>query len=342
MRKLLFAAGALGAALLARRLLPGASLRGRVVLVTGGSRGLGLVLARELARKGARIAICARDERELQRAREDLRARGAEVLTVVCDVRVPGAAGRLVDSTVRHFGRLDVLINNAGIIQVGPAGTMSLADFQSVMGINFWGTVQVTLSALPHLRRSSLARIVNVTSIGGAVAIPHLLPYTCSKFAMIGFSEGLGAEVARDGICVTTVLPGMMRTGSFVNALFKGQREREVAWFSLGGALPLVSISAERAARRILRACELGERFVTLGLPAKVLRLVHALFPGLTVRALGLVDRFLPAPGGAGPEDPAEPGWQHREGLARSSLLNLGNRAARRNLEVPWADPEPA
>ena len=134
MRKLLIAAGAVGAVLLARRLLPGASLRGRVVLVTGGSRGLGLVLARELARKGARIAICARDERELQRAREDLRARGADALTVVCDVRVPGAAERLVDTTVRHFGRLDVLINNAGIIQVGPADTMSRRSWASTSG----------------------------------------------------------------------------------------------------------------------------------------------------------------------------------------------------------------
>src|SRR5207248_4286032 len=233
-RALSIAAAAAGAVLIARRWMPRASLRGRVVLITGGSRGLGLVLARRLARKGARIAICARDENELERAREDLAKHGADAFTVTCDVRLQSTAERMVEMVVAHYGRLDVLVNNAGIIEVGPQTTMTLADYHSVMGVNFWGAVHVTLAALPHLRRSSVARIVNITSIGAYVPIPHLLPYTSAKYAMAGFSEGLATEVADEGVRVTTVVPGLMRTGSFVNALFKGERASEVSWFSLG------------------------------------------------------------------------------------------------------------
>ena len=146
----------------------------------------------------------------------------------------------------------------------------------------------------------------------GAIAVPHLLPYSCAKFAMRGFSEGLGAELAKDRIRVTTVLPWLMRTGSFLNALFKGKREEELAWFALGSTMPVVSMQAERAARRIVDACERGEAFVTLGMQAKVLRIAHSLAPGLATRVLGMVNSLLPGPGGAGPMDPAEPGYQHR------------------------------
>jgi NAD(P)-dependent dehydrogenase (short-subunit alcohol dehydrogenase family) len=335
MRKALsIAAAAAGAALVLRRVLPRGALRGRVVLITGGSRGLGFVLARQFLRRGARVAICARDERELQRAAGELSNHG-EVLAVPCDVRLPSAAERMIQLVAAHHGRLDVVVNNAGIIEVGPQSTMSLADYQTVMGVNFWGAVHVTLAALPHLRRSSSARIVNITSVGGVVPVPHLLPYTCAKYAMVGFSEGLGVELAREGVSVTTVVPGLMRTGSYVNALFKGNRADEVSWFSLSGALPGVSLSAERAARRIVLACERGERFVTVGFPAKVMRVAHALAPGLFVRLLALVDRLLPDAGGADPGEPPEPGWLHRRGVARSPLVALADRAARRNLEVP-------
>src|SRR4051812_20207381 len=335
-KALTFAAGAASAAILARWLSPAADLHGAVVLVTGGSRGLGLVLCRELARRGARIVLCARDEEEVLRARRDLESRGAEVLALVCDVRIPAAAERLVEQAVARFGGLDVVVNNAGIIQVGPHETMSLNDFQKAMATNFWGAVHVTLPALPHLRRSSVRRVVNIVSIGGAISVPHLLPYSCAKFALRGFSEGLGAELAGDRIRVTTVLPWLMRTGSFVNALFKGKREEELAWFSLGATTPLLSLSAERAARRIVVACERGEAFVTLGFAGKALRIAHSLAPGMTTRLLGLVNSLLPGPGGAGPEDPAEPGWQHRSPINEPAIRDAGERAARDNNELGY------
>src|SRR5581483_11648807 len=145
-------------------------LHGRTVLITGGSRGLGLLLAREFAREGARIALWARAVRN-------------------------------------RFGSVDVLVNNAGIIQVGPMEEMLLEDYEAAMQIHFWATVYTTLAVLPEMRQRGSGRIVNITSIGGKISPPHLLPYNASKFAQVGFSEGLRAELAKDGVLVTTVCP---------------------------------------------------------------------------------------------------------------------------------------
>jgi short-subunit dehydrogenase len=328
----LLGAAAAGAAWLARGR---GSLRDEVVVVTGGSRGLGLVLARQLAEKGARLVLCARDPEELERARLQLASRGAEVLAVRCDVPDASDVARMVDAARARFGRVDVLVNDAGIIQAGPAESLSLEDCQAAMAANFWGTVHATLAVLPEMRARRRGRVVNVTSIGGTVAVPHLLAYTASKFAAVGFSTGLAAEVAKDGVRVTTVVPGLMRTGSAFRALFKGAREKEVSAFAATASLPVLTIDAERAARRIVRACERGERFVTVGVPWKALRLVASALPGLTTGVFALVTRLLPsAPEGSAGER-AEPGYLHRTGLARSILTTLQDRAAARNNEQP-------
>ncbi|MGZ6124621.1 MAG: SDR family NAD(P)-dependent oxidoreductase, partial [Myxococcales bacterium] len=331
-------ARAAGVAVGLRRALPARFFAGKVVLVTGASRGLGLVMARLLAERGARLAICARDAAELERARGELvTLGGADVLAVTCDVSDPSQAESFVSQAVERHGRIDVLINNAGIIQVGPLEAMGLHDFREAMEINYFGTVHTALAAMPHLRGHG--RVVNICSIGGAVAIPHLLPYVGSKYAAVGFSEGLTVEAARRGIRVTTVLPFVMRTGSHWNALFKGRRNREVAWFAIGASLPGSSVSAERAASRILRACARGEPYVTIGLLAKALRVVHAIAPGFVNRVASVANRLLPDPGGAGPGDFAEPGWLHRPASATGPWTRLGDEAARRNREVPWAPP---
>ncbi|MGH9900873.1 MAG: SDR family NAD(P)-dependent oxidoreductase, partial [Pyrinomonadaceae bacterium] len=223
---LILAAAGAGALLAARtfvRRWREYDLRGKTVLITGGSRGLGLVLARELAREGANLAICARDPAELERARVDLINRGANAIAFPCDVTDRAQVKELVDVVRHRFGRIDVLVNNAGVIQVGPVEEMTLEDYEEAMRTHFWGPLHMILEVLPDMRRRGGGRIVNVSSIGGKIGVPHLTPYSASKFALVGLSEALRAELGKDGVVVTTVCPGLMRTGSPRNATFKGQ-----------------------------------------------------------------------------------------------------------------------
>jgi NAD(P)-dependent dehydrogenase (short-subunit alcohol dehydrogenase family) len=234
-------------------------LADKVVVLTGGSRGLGLVLARQLAAARARLVICARDADELERARVELVIRGAEVRALRCDVTERGQVEEMMQRVVDDLGGIDILINNAGVIEVVPAEVMTLADYEEALRTHFWGPLYTISAALPHLRRRPAGRIVNIASIGGKISVPHLVPYSVSKFALVALSEGLRAELLKDGIYVTTVIPGLMRTGSPRNATFKGQHRAEYAWFSISDSLPLVSISAEHAARRIIDACRHGD-----------------------------------------------------------------------------------
>ncbi len=167
------------------------------------------------------------------------------------------------------------------------------------MNLHFWGNFHLIWESLPFLRRSKAARIVNIASIGGRVAVPHLAPYSASKFALVGLSEALGVELAREGIRVTTVSPGLLRTGSHVNAKFKGQHAKEFDWFSTSDNFPLDSTGAESAARRIVEACRRGQRVLSFPFATtRVAEIGHALFPNLTARVLELVNRWvLPAPG---------------------------------------------
>jgi NAD(P)-dependent dehydrogenase (short-subunit alcohol dehydrogenase family) len=309
-----------------------ADLHGQVALVTGSSRGLGFLLARELARQGCRIVICARDDEELARAREALEREGATVLAARCDVADRREVEGLIGEINTCFGRIDLLVNNAGTIAVGPVETMTIPDFEQAMGVMFWGMVYPTLAVLPQMRERRSGRIVNITSIGGKVSVPHLLPYSSAKFAAVGFSEGLGAELARDGIQVTTIVPGLMRTGSYLNAFFKGQHEGEFTWFGLGSALPLISISAERAAREIVKAAKRGEPERILSLPANLLARFHGLFPSTTIDLLALINRLLPAATDGG-GTAIERGQEVQERLHSpllDTLTTLGRTAARR------------
>ena len=292
---------------LARRRRDPHFFAGKAVVLAGGSRGLGLAMARILHAEGARLALLARDADELDRARRDLLggngASSSEILTVPCDLAQPDQIKSAVAQAAAHFGGLDVLINNAGTIQVGPLQNQDVSDFAEAMNLHFWGNFHLIWESLPFLRRSKAARIVNVASIGGRVAVPHLAPYSASKFALVGLSEALGVELAREGMRVTTVSPGLLRTGSHVNAKFKGQHAKEFDWFSTSDNFPLASTSAEGAARRIVEACRRGQR--VLSFPFATTRLAeigHALFPNLTARVLELVNRWvLPAPG-TGPD----------------------------------------
>jgi NAD(P)-dependent dehydrogenase (short-subunit alcohol dehydrogenase family) len=311
------------------------SLHGRTVLITGGSRGLGLALAREMAEHGARLAICARDPDTLERARASLAQRGAEVIAVSCDITDRASVQSLVQAVQQTLGPIDVLVNNAGVIEVGPAETMSLADYEEAMATNFWGMLYPTLGVLPQMRERKAGRIVNITSIGGKLGIPHLLPYSASKFAAVGFSEGLRAEVVADGIKVVTVCPGLMRTGSPRNAVFRGKHRSEYAWFSISDALPGLSISAETAARRILAATRRGDAEVLFPITVRAAAIAKTIAPGLTANLLGIVDRLLPKAGRSGER---RKGADSQSWLSPSWLTRLGDRAAKEYNQMDSAD----
>lgn len=319
-------------ALRALRTFTGFDFRDRTVLVTGGTRGLGLVIARQLAGQGAKLVLCARDAEEVDRAREELSQRGTQVLAEPCDIVDFDGVRALVERASNRFGRIDVLINNAGTIAAGPLTTMARADFLEAMDNNYWGSVHTILSVLPDMLKRGEGRIVNITSIGGKVSVPHLVPYCASKFALVGLSEGMRAELAQYGIVVTTICPGLMRTGSPRNADFKGQHRAEYAWFTISDSLPGASISAERAAAEILAACRRGDSEVVLGVAAKLATLVHGIFPGLTSDMLSLVNRLLPGPGGIG--SARAKGKESESAWAPSILTRTTDAPALRNNEV--------
>jgi NAD(P)-dependent dehydrogenase (short-subunit alcohol dehydrogenase family) len=268
--------------------------RGKSVLITGGSRGLGLVLARELAAEGALLTLIARDRGELDRAAEDLVE--ADVFTIPADIQRREDVERAVTQVIERYGRLDVVVNNAGTIQVGPVDHMTLTDFENAMQTHFWGPLYTIRAALPHMRRQGGGRIVNISSIGGRVAVPHLVPYSASKFALVGLSDALHAELARENIVVTTVCPGLMRTGGPVNALFKGKHPQEYAWFAISDSLPLASISVRRAARQIVNACRYGDAELVIGLQARLAIVLRDVAPELFAGAMVLMNQLLPGP----------------------------------------------
>jgi NAD(P)-dependent dehydrogenase (short-subunit alcohol dehydrogenase family) len=307
-------------------------LAGKTVLITGGSRGLGLVLAREFASKGAQIAICARDGAELERAKVDLESRGATVFDAVCDVRNQAAVIQLIEAVTNHFGSIDVLVNNAGVIQVGALENQTQKDFEDAMQLHFWGAFYTMQAVIPQMKRRNAGRIINISSIGGKFAVPHLAPYCASKFALVGLSDAMRGELAKDNISVTTVCPGLMRTGSHINAYFKGQNELEFAWFSLGNALPFSSISAENAAKQIVKATENGEAELIISPQAKLAAKFSALFPETTAEITALVNRILPAAGGIG--EAKLTGIESTSSVSPSLLTKLADTASQRNNEL--------
>ncbi len=270
-------------------------LTGRVVIVTGGSTGLGLMVARHAAEQGAKLVLAARGEADLRAAESELKALGAEVLAVPTDVSDEGQVRTLVARAIERFGRVDILVNNAGTIQVGPAEAMTVDDFKQAMATNFWGELLPILAILPHMRAQGGGRIANVVSVGGKVAMPHLLPYVASKFALTGLTEGLRAELAKDNILVTGIYPGTIRTGGHTHAEFKGDRNAEYTWFALSDTIPGISSSAAGAARALWKAVQDGDPEVIVGWNARLAILAHNLFPGWTVEALSLVNRALPS-----------------------------------------------
>lgn len=290
-------------------------LDGLSALVTGGSRGLGLLLAARLARRGCRVTVAARDEEELRRGAAWIEERtGTAVATAVCDVRdrraVEAAVGRAAD---RHGG-LDIVVANAGVIQVAPVASLDSGAFEDAMATIFGGTVNTAMAVLPRLRASGAGgRLCLIGSVGGLLAVPHLLPYSCAKAAVGALGDGLRAETAGSNLSVTTVHPGLMRTGSHLQAEFGGRSSEEFAWFSALSGAPVVSMDADRAAERVVRALEKRRTRLVLTPAARAAGVAHGVAPRVVTRLSGLAARLLPSPP-AGDRPVGEAGHEIEQG----------------------------
>jgi short-subunit dehydrogenase len=276
---------------------------GSVVLVTGSSRGLGLAIANRFAAnthsQPIKLVLCSRKLPELQQAQATLLAAHpnltpADILLVPADLAIPAECQRLVAETIARFGRIDVLVNNAAVIEIGPVEAQTLEIFERTMQINFFAALYTTWAALPHLRAQQplagrrRAAIVNIASVGGKIAVPHMLPYSAAKFALVGFSEGLHAELRLKGIVVTTVCPGLMRTGGEDHAQFVGNTAAEKRWFMFAATTPGITTTAKHAANMVYRAVAHQRAEITItpqaflaarfgGLAPETLQLANAL-----------------------------------------------------------------
>jgi short-subunit dehydrogenase len=213
-----------------------------------------------------------------------------------CDVSAEPQVRELVTAATAHFGIIDVVVNNAGIILVGPLESQTLESFHQAININFFGALHTTLAVLPQMLARGNGAIVNIGSIGGKVAFPHLLPYVASKFAITGWSQGLRAELTGRGIRVTTVSPSIIRTGSHIQARFTGDAQKEYRWFAAAASLPGTASDATAAAKKIVTALALGSAEVSIGLQAIIAARFSNVAPELTARLLSLANRFLPNP----------------------------------------------
>ncbi len=272
-----------------------------------------MALARRYARIHARLILNGRDPEKLQQAKATLLAEGtikapADCLLLPADLTKKDEVGLMIEQAFGHFERIDVLINVAGVIEVGPIENQPTEVFEQVMQANFFSALYTTQAALPYLLRQSplndtgpgssrRASIVNISSIGGKVAVPHLLPYTAAKFALTGFSEGLHAELRAKGVRVTTICPGLMRTGGENNATFVGNVAREKAWFLLSAKTPVISASVTHSADRIFHAQQRGAAEITITPQAWLAARLTGLAPGCVAVASSLANQYLlPAP----------------------------------------------
>jgi short-subunit dehydrogenase len=245
------------------------------MLITGASQGIGKALAEAAAVRGAKVLAVARSEALLRQLAEEVRARGGTLETVAADITDPEGRQRMVDAALHHFGGLDVLVNNAGIGATGHFLEVSPERLRRIMEVNFFGVTETVRAFLPLLRTGNRPAIVNISSIAGKRGIPARSEYSASKFAVHGFSEALRAELAKDGIDVLIVCPGLTDTNFSKNML---EQKARMPVDHLRGMKP------DRVAAATLRAIERGQHEVCLTLQGKLLVFVSRFFPRLADR----------------------------------------------------------
>ncbi|MBA3341023.1 MAG: SDR family oxidoreductase [Gemmatimonadaceae bacterium] len=253
--------------------------QGNVAVITGASAGIGLEVARQLARQGARLVLAARDPALLERAAAECRGLGASAIAVPTDVSHRSQCEHLIDRAIQEFGRLDTLVNNAGISM--HARFDELDDLEAVdriTAINYLGSVYCTFYALPHLKRTR-GRIVAISSLTGLVGVPTRTIYAATKHAMAGFFDSLRIELKRDGVSVTVIYPGFVATDIAERAIGPGGKVLGRRPVAKHAAMPV-----EECARRTLEAAGGRKREVIMTGRARLGLILKAIVPAAVDR----------------------------------------------------------
>lgn len=255
------------------------AFRENVVVVTGASEGIGRELALQLAGQGAWLALAARDGAKLEAVAEACRARGGRAVAVPTDVADPAQCGRLIERTVAEYGRIDTLVNNAGISMWARFDEVTdLAPFEKMMQVNYFGCLYCTHAALPHLKRTR-GRIVGVSSLTGRAGVPTRSGYAATKHAMAGFFDSLRIELADDGVSVTMVYPGFVSTDIRKHAF--GPDGRPLAASPVREAEVM---TPEECARQTIAAMASRRRELIMTLRGKVGAWIKLIAPGVVDR----------------------------------------------------------
>jgi short-subunit dehydrogenase len=247
------------------------SFKGRVVMITGGSSGIGKALASKLLQQNAKVAVCGRDESKLRSLKQELNSN--DLMTFVCDVAQEADCKAFVEATIHQFQQIDVLINNAGISMRAMFESLDLSVLHQSMNINFWGTVYCTKFALPHIIKSQ-GNIVGISSIAGRKGLPCRTGYSASKFAMEGFLESLRIEMMNKNVHVMSVAPGFVASNIRNTALNEnGQSQAET---------PLDEsklMSPEECAEIILNGIQRRKRSIVMTTQGKLTVWLNKFFP---------------------------------------------------------------
>lgn len=256
-----------------------------VAVITGASTGIGKALAVSLARKyKARLVINARGESELQETARLIVEQGGQAEFIVGDVANEELCKNLITTALDRFGKVDLLVNNAGLAIAGPVTALNPADWRRVFEVNFFSALNLTYEVLPHFLEKGHGKVVNIASVAGKVAFPGSVCYAASKFAMTGFSEGFAAELA-GRVDVITVCPGWVRTEFFKKNNAFDDPSAIARQADLRGWLMrnLLSISSEECAEEVIKAIEKGgSREIVLTLPGKIVERLAGVCPPLT------------------------------------------------------------